>query len=468
MKKLIKNALIITMDKNRRVLEKGCILIENDQIKAIGETLDIEGVNIDVEMDAYGKVILPGIINGHNHHDQSFMKGITRMFQADGTLDWIKKFKNTINREMNKEDYYLSNMLTATEMIRNGVTCSVNNISQQNPNKLTEYVVEMAVQAVRTSGVRSLIAVGVADDFEPQEFLLSPERALDIIESSIQEWNNALNGCVKVWAAPNLIFSASAGLWKSIKQLVDRHNVGIHTHLGTFRYGDFELAEEYGFLGPNVTAAHCTYLNPKEIDIIVERGVKVVHNPVCKFSNINKDAISDEFGSGLAPIAVLHEKGVIVGLGVDAAPGDTQDMFKEMREFAFVQRYKMRDNSLYPPSKLLELISIDCAQTMLWDEQVGSLEEGKKADLIIINMDSVNFYPKLNLLANLVYLGSGYNVETVIINGEIVMENRQIKTFDEKGILDEAQKAAESLIDRAGLSELKRKGYKPWCSSYKM
>lgn len=457
---LIKNAFIITMDKENTVLENGEIFIEGSRIKTISQNISTDGLSVNKVIDAGGKVVMPGLINGHNHYEQSFMKGVTRLFTG-GTASWIKNFKIPITKAMTKEDYYYSNMLTSLELISNGVTCSVNSICQQDPVKMMEFGVERAVKAVEETGVRTLLAVGVADKFEPEEFLVDTDKARDIVESSIQQWNHRANDRIRVWAGPAGVFSASGKLWKAIKQVVDKYNVGIHTHVGSFQIGEVEEAREYGFLGPNVTGAHCVWLSPTDIRIMADVGMKVVHNPTYKLSyavdgNVNK------FGDGIAPITELQNSGVTVGLGQDGCMGDTQDLFKEMRCLVFTQHYKMLDKSLFSPTRLLEMVTIDCAKTMLWDDEIGSLEPGKKADLIIINDQNINFYPKLNQFVNLVYMGSGYDVEDVIIDGNIVMENRKILTVDADKVKEGAQKAFTELIERAGFSHMKKMSWSPW------
>lgn len=462
---LIKNAFIITMDKERRVLENTQILIEGNRIKEIDENIDVSDANIDKVIDAKGKIVMPGLINGHSHYEQSFMKGITRLFTG-GTSSWIKNFKMPITQEFLKEDYYYSNLLTSIEMISNGVTCGVNSICQQDPKKMMDYGIEMSAKAVEESGLRTLLAVGVADKFEEAEFLVDTEEAKDIIETSIQQWNNTADGRIKVWAGPAGLFSTTGNLWKSIKKVVDKYDVGIHTHIGSFRVGEVEEAKEYGFLGPNVTGAHGVWLSPKDIEIIADTGMNLVHNPTYKLG-YSVDGKVEKFGDAIAPITELQNKGVTVALGQDGCMGDTQDLFKEMRCLAFTQQYKMIDKSIFPPTRLLEMQTIDCAKTMLWDDEIGSLEVGKKADIIIINTGKIDFFPKLNLIANLVYMGNGYDVEDVIIDGNIVMENREIKTVNVNEILGEAQQSFEKLIKRADLSHLKNYTCDPWLTKLK-
>ncbi len=447
---LIENAEILTMEPGMKPF-KGCLLIEDNKIKKISKNINKKYYSIDKIIDAEGKLVMPGLINGHNHFEQSFILGTTRLFPG-GTSSWIKEFKIPITKAMDRDDYYYSNILTAIQLIKNGVTTSMNSICQQSPDKIMEYGIKEAARAVEESGIRSILAIGPADKFEPEEFLVDSSRASDIIETSIQEWNHEANDRIRVWAGPAGIFSATEELWRVIKDIVDKYNVGIHTHIASFEKGEILKARKYGFLGPNLTGAHCVWLSPEEIKIMAESGMKVVHNPVYKLS-YSIDSEVKKFGDGIAPILELVENNVTVGLGQDGGMGDTQDLFKEMRCLAFTQEYRAQDKTIFPPNKLLKMVTIENAKTMLWEEEIGSLKEGKKADLIIINNSNTNFYPKTHLLSNLVYQGGGYDVETVIINGKIVMEDRQIKTVNEKDILRKSNIKANNLLKRAGFEE---------------
>ena len=451
---LIKNAKIITMNKEKEIIDKGKILIKDDKIEDLGKDIDIENFKADKEINAKGNIVMPGLINGHNHFEQSFMLGLTRLYPGN-TGQWIKNFKIPLTQQMNKRDYYLSNILTSIQLIRNGVTTSMNSVCQQSPDKIMEFGIEEAIRAVEETGIRSIIAVGPADRFEPEEFLVDAERAADIVKTSIEQWNHDIEDRVRIWAGPAGIFSASKKLWSAIKKIVDRYDVGIHTHIASFETGDIVKADEYGFLGPNVTGAHCVWLNSEEIKIMKEKKVKAIHNPIYKLSYAI-DSEVNKFGDGIAPINDMIDNNITVGLGQDGCMGDTQNLFKEMRCLAFTQQYKMLDKNLFKPYQLLEMVTINNAKAMLWEEEIGSLEKGKKADLIIVKLESPDNYPKTDILANLVYQGNGRDVQTVIINGNIVMENKKIKNVNTEMILKKANIAANELVARTNIKSLLR------------
>jgi len=460
---LIRRARIFTMDARRRYLPNGAIVIRGNRIVKVGDTDQIEkDYDADCVVDAENKIVLPGLINGHDHYEQSFMKGLVRLFPKT-TAEWIKSFKIPLTREMRAEDYYYSSMIACLEMIRSGITCGVNDVCQQDPTKVRAFGLDKAAQAVAETGVRTLVAINAADRFEPSDFLLTPEEATDLADWSIQRWNGKESGRIRVWTGVAGAFSATPKLWTAMRSLAEERGLGLHTHI---EGGEVEEPYTNGNLGPAITGAHCVWLSEKEVDIIAKTRSKAVHCPTYKLS-YSIDHEVHKFGDGIAPISDLVARGVTTGLGTDGCMGDTRDMFREMRNLAFTQHYKMRDKTLFPPTKLLEMATLDCAKTMSWDDQIGSIEPGKKADIAVVDSTKANTVPWTNALACLVYLVSGSDVETVVIDGKIVMENRKIKTVDENEILRKAQSAAEALIERAGLKSLETKGLDPWCSNYR-
>lgn len=464
---LIKNAMLLTMDGKRRFFDDGAVAVEGNKIVAVGKTKDIVRKHrAERVIDAKNMVLMPGLINGHNHYEQSFMKGLTRLFTGH-TFEWIKDFKTSITKKMNAEDYYLSNLLACVELMRFGATCSVNFICQQDPSKLRAFGINKVVKAIVDSSTRTNLVIGVSDaeGKEPPEFLLSAGEGANMVEQVLRKWHGQADGRIHVWAGPFAIRAATPELWLSIKNLVNKYGTGMHSHINGG--GDAERAYELGLMTSNFTAAHCPMLNEKEISLFAKTGAKVVHNPTYIISYSNSWSVQ-KFGDGLAPVSDLLRMGVTVGVGTDGCLGDTQDMFREMRNMAFHQQYKMRDKTLMPPTKLLEMATIDCAKTMLWDKEIGSIEVGKKADLILVETRKPYMVPWTNTPASLVYLASGHDVNTTIIDGKIVMENKHIKTVNVDNLLAKAQDAAEKLIDRAGFGNLLDKGFKPWCSDYKL
>jgi 5-methylthioadenosine/S-adenosylhomocysteine deaminase len=464
---IVRNGFIVTMGPKQPVIKDGALVIEDGRIADIGESVRIvKEYKADVVFDAEGKVVMPGLINGHDHFEQSFMKGFVRVY-PENTPTWVKEFKIPMTRVMDRDDYYYSSMVSCLEMIRSGITAGANSICQQDTEKVKGFGLAESSRAVSESGVRAVMSVCPADRFEPPDYLLSIPEAADLVDWSIANWDGKAQGRERVWGGVGGVFSATPKLWHAVKEVSDGHGVGFHTHIASAVTGEVEEAYRSGNLGNTVTGAHCVWLTSDEIEMMSKTGVRAVHCPTYKLS-YSIDSKVEGFGDGIAPITEMVEAGIPTGLGSDGCMGDTRDMFREMRNLAFTQHYKMRDKNLFPPAKLLEMATIECARTMSWDSEIGSLEAGKSADLIIINRDKPNMVPWTNPLASLVYLVGGSDVETVIVKGKVLLEGGEIRTVDEGRILKRAQAAASRLIERSGLGELTKRGFEPWWSSTRL
>lgn len=460
---LIKNAFLLTMDDRRRYFDDGAVAIDGNRITAVGETAQVtKDFSGDRVIDAKNMVVMPGLINGHDHYEQTFFKGLTRLF-LDTTYAWVKEFKIPLTREMNPDDYYYSSLLACIEMIKTGTTCAVNSVCQQDPNKIRGFGIDKIAKAIVDSGTRSVIAVGSSDKFEPADFLVSPEEGVGLAEEAIRRWHKKADGRIRVWAGPAGTFSVSRQMFSAFKDLAGKYDVGVHTHLASAARGEAKKAYDSGLLGSNVSAAHCVWLDDEEISYLAQTETKAVHCPTYKLG-YSIDSSVERFGDGIAPIVDMMKAGITVGLGTDGCMGNTHDMFKEMRCLASTQHYKMVDKTLLPPTKLLEMVTRDCAKTLLWDDEVGSIAVGKRADIVLIDIKKPHMVPWTNPPASLVYLTSGFDVDTVIIDGRIVMDHREIETIDEREAIEKAQQLAEGLIERAGFRPLVEKGFKPWCS----
>lgn len=454
---LIKNAFVLTMDDKRRFFEDGGIAIDGNRIVAVGKTAEVEKeFSADLTLNGKKMIAMPGLINGHDHYEQTFFKGLTRLFTGN-TFEWLREFKMPLTKEMKAEDYYYSNLLACMEMIKMGVTCGVNSVCEQDPKKMREFGIESAVRAITESGVRSVIPISASDKFELPEFLVSTEEGISLVEEAIKKWHKKANDRIRIWAGPTGPFAVSEDMFLAFKELAKKYNVGVHTHIAFATRGEVKKAYESKLLGPDVTAAHCVWLDEEEINYFAKSGTKAVHCPTYKLS-YTIDSPVEKFGDGIAPVASMMDAGITVGLGTDGCMADTHDLFKEMRCLVSVQHYKMLDKTILPPMKLLEMVTRNCAKTVQWNDEIGSIEVGKKADIILIDRKKPHMTPWTNPLACLVYLTSGSDVDTVIIDGKLVMENRKIKTIDEDKVMAKIQNTAEGLIERAGFKKMFRMG----------
>ncbi len=463
---LIENAQLMTMsqsEQTEKYYSDGAILIKNDQISSVGKSNDIDH-RAERVIDAEGQVVLPGLINGHNHHEQSLMKAITRVYPGT-TYEWIHEVKMPIMAEMNAEDYYLSNMLTCIELIKSGVTTSVNHICQQDPDKLEAFGIEESISTVKESGLRAVVPIGLSDQFEREDFLVTADRFNNLISECVDKWHRGASDRIRIWPGPPGVFSTTEVMWEVATEIADQaDDIGIYTHLASADWGEVDDIIDFGALRDDFVGAHCVWLTEEDICKMAEADVSAIHNPTYKLGYSN-DSKVESFGDGIAPMTNLKREGGTVGIGQDGCMGDTQDLFKEMRNFAFTQHYRYRNKNLFPPSTLLEMATIENATALLWDDAIGSLEPGKKADLLIVDLDKVKFDPVLNIPANIVYQATADDVKTVIVDGKILMEDRNLSSIDEESVRERAQTATENIIKRADLDHLVDKGFDPWTNN---
>jgi 5-methylthioadenosine/S-adenosylhomocysteine deaminase len=327
-------------------------------------------------------------------------------------------------------------MLAYAEVIKGGTTC-VNDMYL----KLTSLA-----DAAEKIGIRAVLSSEGADLIEGQESLEDNEKAL-------LERNNSANGRITFRFGIEWVPVCSAEYITNCRKLADKHGVGIHVHLNeskgevelcTEKYGKppVEFVHDLGLLGPDVVAAHCVWLNDREIEIIRDTGTHISYNPV---SNA-------KLGNGVARVKDYLEAGINIGLGTDDAPcNNNNDMFEVIKYASLFQKAVHTDASLLPSAQVLEMATMGGARALGMEKEIGSLESGKKADIILVNMRALSLTPlftgkNFNALAHLVFAAHGDNVDTVIIDGKTVMRNRILLSADEETIIDEATTAAQQVI----------------------
>lgn len=462
---LIQNATIITAAQSPAVgnyIENGSIVLDGGEIESVRQD-DGATVDDDEVIDATEMVAMPGLINGHNHFEQSFMQGAVRLYDGD-TAEWIQEFKIPLTEEMTREDYYLSNKLSCLNLIKSGVTCSVNHVCQQDPDKLESFGIDQSLQAATEAGVRVVMPIGLAGKNEPSHYIVDNDRYEEMLEATYQKWHRAANDTIRIWAGPTGFYSTTEQMWETAREFAKEETTGLHTHIATFETGDITKAKQNGILNKNFVGAHCVWVDEQDIADIAESGGKIVHNPVYKLGyTIDSDV--QAFGDGIAPIFELCESGCTVGLGQDGCMGNTQDMFKEIRALALTQHHKYERKDIFPPAKLLEMVTIENAQTVSWEADIGSIEPGKRADITLVDLDKPKFASSENVPANIVYQASAADVSTVIVDGTVLMRDRQVQTINEEKTLTKARNAISELFNRAGLKEYLQRGVNPWDAS---
>lgn len=457
---LIKNGIVVTMNEKRHIIKEGAVAITKDKILSVEKTNVAEKkYSADSVLDAKGKIVLPGFIGAHLHLVESFPRG----FLDD--LNWGDEgTKSAMNRlwpynlAMTREDVYYSALLANLEMIKSGITCFCDPAG--HPEFYDEHF-----RATKESGIRGVITrsniMRSNPGYQiPSGMIDTPEKAIRKTLEMIEKWQGTGEGRLRPWLGVRHIHSATEeflfGTAKQYNRLSQTlgYKIGITGHAAYSRGGvedvvkqtgnrEIEWLDSLGVLGPHWLLAHARLLSDQEIDLLQKHGVKIATCP----------SATMHCGGGAHKFRLLDmmKKGVTVCISPDAAwSNNNLDMFLDMRHLAFMQKDIHLDGSLLPAETLIEMATLNGAKAVLWEDELGCLKPGMKADLIIVDPWRSNSIPvhDYNIIKNLVYAIHADQVETSICNGKIIMENREVKTLDEMDIINKSQKLTGSISDR--------------------
>lgn len=414
---LIINALVVTMDDSFRIIENGAIAVNDGEIIELGHTADLmEVFKARHLIDAKGKLVLPGFINTHTHSPMTIFRG----YADDLHLrEWLFDHIFPVEAEfVNPENVRTGTRLAIAEMLLGGTTTF---------NDMYFYADEMA-RVVDQVGIRAVLTESLIDFAVPNN--PSPEHTLRTSEKLLAKWAN--HPLVTIGVSAHSPYTTSAGIIKKGKELADKHRVPFNIHVAETR-GEVEFTQkefgmspvEYldsiGALGSNVVAAHSVHLNADDIQIFARRGVGVAHNPQCNM----------KLASGVAPVPAFLKAGVKVGIGTDGvASNNDLDLFDEIRSAAFVHKLSNDDPTVLNARAALEMATIGGARVLGMDHLIGSIEIGKRADIIIVDMDQPHAHPVFNIYSLIVYSMRGSDVETVLVDGRLMVFKRKLVTLD--------------------------------------
>lgn len=424
---IIHNAKILTMDTHCTLIENGFVAIKGDSIACIDSCM----INFDEKaskiIDAKGGIVLPGLVNGHTHAAMTLFRGLADDLPL---MEWLKDYIFPAESNMDKDFVYAGSLLACAEMILSGTTtfCDM-------------YLFEDEVaKAAKRSKMRCL-AGEVLFDFPSPNY--GPiERGFEYTRNLIQKWKG--DPLVSIAVEPHSLYTCSPPLLKTANSIALENGVHIVMHVAetlseisevNARYGKkpFEHLESLGILGHHVIADHCVHLDESEIERIVQNRVNVITNPE---SNM-------KLASGIAPVTSLIARGASVGLGTDGcASNNNLDIFQEMDTLAKLHKIASMDPTAMDAITVLKMATINGAKALGMDGITGSIEPGKKADIIIVNTCKPHLTPLYNPYSQLVYSASGADVSHSIINGRLVMENRNLLTLDIDEIISMAKEKA--------------------------
>ena len=438
---LIKNGYIVTMNASRDEFI-GDILIEDDTIKAISKEISIECDNV---IDATGKVVIPGLIQSHVHLTQTLFRG-----QGDDLelMDWLRNKIWPLEGSHTAESNYVSAKLGIAELIKGGTTSIIDMATVNHTEKIME--------AIDETGFRALVGKCMMDMGDADKRLMEETRAsIDQSVALLEKWHGAAEGRITYAFAPRFVISCSEELLLEVKDLADKYDVMVHTHASE-NQGEIAIVEErhgqrnidylhsIGLTGERLVLAHCIWLSENEMKILAETGTKVAH---CPSSNL-------KLASGIAKIPEMLEMGINVSLAADGAPcNNNLDMFTEMRNASLIQKARLLDSTVMPAQKIFELATLGGAKAMCKEDELGSLEAGKKADVVIIEQNNIHSVPTntVNVIANLVFSTRASDVQTTIINGKVLMLDRVLQTINEEELIKDVNRVIEEQVIASGI-----------------
>ncbi|MGN9164757.1 amidohydrolase [Tissierellaceae bacterium HCP3S3_D8] len=426
---LIKDVELLSMGDTKDIVYSTNIYIEDDRVIHIGDIR--EDIEVERIIDGRNKLAMPGLVNAHTHIGMSLL----RNYADDLPLHkWLTEKIWPVEDKLNGKDIYWGSLLSMVEMIESGTTAFCD----------MYFFMDEVAKGVVESGMRAVLTRGLIE--EPD----NPSRKLNETRDLFKNWNGKGNDRIKVMVAPHAPYTCSADFLLKTMELAKELDTGIHIHLSETKKeledsikshgkSPIKYVNDLGLFDFHTIAAHCVHIDDEDIDIISKKSVYPVNNPGSNF----------KLASGFAPVDKMLKKGIPVALGTDGSSSNNNlNMFEEINLAAIVNKAVNMDAISVPAYSALEMGTLNGAKALDWEDDIGSIEVGKKADIILIDMDKPHLYPKYNLISALSYSVQGSDVDTVIIDGKIVMEKREIKTLDVERIKFMAERQAKDLINR--------------------
>jgi len=446
---VLENGNLITMNDNNDILFKKDIFINQGEIIAIKDTTNKrKKLDCRLKIDVTNKYLLPGFINTHTHIFQTLLRGIG----ADlNVWDWFKDALDDNVSNLRKEHCFISAKLGAMEAIRSGTTT----ILDYNYPHPTKFLVDECFDAFNSIGIRSIIARAIIDQGKAHPKIINnSEDEINDCVRLLEKYHQNDNDMQYVWLAPYTIFSTSLKSYKKIVKLAEEFETFLTIHASTpstidecvSLYGmkDIEFQYSQNFLSKNVLAAHCTTdIDEKVLAILKECEVKISHNP----------ASNCYLGEGIAPVKEMLDYGLTVGLGTDGpASNNNHDMIFILKLTALLQKVKYLKPEAISAEEVLRLATIEGAKCIGLEKIIGSLELGKKADISIFDLHSLNTSTLHDPVKSIVYSANQDNVSDVIIDGELILKNRKFVSQNESDVIETADLLGRDLVNKSNMN----------------
>ncbi|MBN1474094.1 MAG: amidohydrolase [Syntrophaceae bacterium] len=426
---IITGGKILLMDEQNTHLENASIAIDKCDIIAIGSSFDIsKKYSAKKTINAENSLIMPGFVNCHTHAAMTCFRGIADDLEL---MDWLNNYIFPAEAQnVNKNLAYWGTMLGCAEMIKSGTTTFKD-----------MYIFEdETARAAKEAGMRCLVGEVLFDFSSPN--IKTPEEGLAYTRMLLEKWKD--DPLVNIIVEPHALYTCSPSLLTEAKKLANEFNAPVGIHLlenkeereqlkEKFGKGAVAFLKDIGYLDDKFIAFHCVCFDDDDINLFAQHDCKIVHNPA---SNM-------KLASGIAPVPDMIKSGVTVGLGTDGcASNNNLDMIKDMSLAAKLHKVARLDPTVMDAQSVVRMATIEGAKVLGMDKFIGSLEVGKKADIIIIGLNKPHLTPLYNEYSHLVYAASGADVDTVIINGKLVMENRKLLTIDENEVMQKVREIA--------------------------
>src|SRR6202165_4448533 len=424
---VVAGGTVVSMNAERRIIEDGAVAINGDAIMSVGARAEIErNYAAPQTINAGGKLVLPGFINGHTHVPMTLLRGL----RDDVTLDeWLRKYIFPAEAKNVTEEFVRwGTRLAAAEQIRGGVTTFAD----------MYYFEDAVAEETKAAGMRGVLGESILDFPAPDN--KTNAAMLDYTEKFLKRWQG--DPLIHAAAAPHSIYTCSQRTLQDSAALARKYHAPILIHVGETKKElndsrekngttPVQYLDKLGILGPDLGACHCIFVDEADRKILAQRQAGCVHNPS---SNMM-------LASGVSPVPELRAAGVAVGLGTDGPAGSNNDLdlMEEMDLAAKLQKITRMDPRALGAKAVVEMATIEGAKALHMEKEIGSLEIGKKADLILIGLDAPSAVPLFDIYSQLAYALKGSDVETVIIGGRVVMRDKKLLTVDEPAVIAKAR-----------------------------
>jgi cytosine/adenosine deaminase-related metal-dependent hydrolase len=437
---------LVTLDPQRRIIREGSVVVEGGRISRVGKAAELAGARADRVIDARHMVVTPGFVNGHMHI--SYAHAVRGIFPDDLGSPLGHVFK--LQMAMTEEEEYHTSLLAIVELLKNGTVCFVDPGSTKFP--------DACLQAYEDAGIRVILGECVTDREAPFPLpRYAAGEALARTASFLAKWHGRLGGRIRAWAMPFSPETCSPELLRALRRLADEHRTMLTLHHGSGpkarqdyldRHGlrPTEYLESIGVLGPNVCLAHALGIDEAEIDCLARTGTTVAMCPVTAAKG----------GRGVAEHGRMPEllaKGVKVALGSDSPNNSNHlDIVRAMNMAAIQYKDARQDMRQIPAETALEMATLTGAQALGVGDALGSIEPGKKADLVLFDTERPEWQALFNPINNLVYNADGRSVHTVIVDGRVVVDAHRQSFVDESRLYAKVQEIGERLLARTGVT----------------